>query len=98
MGASWGRLIVVLLSPAYFTRLWCVYECYYFLAQHIVDRMALLLGVLDQLTVASHRMRDAPSAVRALASAMPCALRFQCRVQLLKLTVPYCVIASRSST
>lgn len=68
--------MVVILSPGYFSRLWCVYECCSFLAHHDVDRMAVYVwGFSDSLTVNPSRMASASEEVRSIARATPDALR-----------------------
>jgi hypothetical protein len=69
-----SETMVVLLSPSYYSRLWCVFECCLFLAYHDVTKMAVYSwGFSDQLTVP--QMANASAAVRALSSAQVDSLR-----------------------
>ena len=68
--------MVIILSPAYFTRLWCVFEYCCFLAFNDMSRIAVYAwGFCDKLTVAKHERDTAPAAIRALASSLPESLR-----------------------
>ena len=71
-----AKSMVVLLSPAYFTRLWCVFEYCCFLAFGDMSRIAVYAwGFCDQLTVAGSERSAAPEAVRALSTSLPDSLR-----------------------
>ena len=71
-----ARSMVVLLSPAYFTRLWCVFEYCCFLAFSDMSRIAVYAwGFCDQLTVAGSERASAPATVRTLSSSLPDSLR-----------------------
>ena len=73
-----ARSMVVLLSPGYFTRLWCVFEYCCFLAFSDMSRIAVYVwGFCDHLSgfgVGPERTA-APAPLRALSSALPDSLR-----------------------